>query len=72
MLLFTVSLHLTVLTLRGSDNTFKCIEQFVLYLNVINGGNRNWTATGKLLTDKVVRAIISPCIGWATSKRQVT
>jgi len=42
-----------------------------VYLNIIERGNQLKSATGELLTDKVVRAFISLCIGLATARRQV-
>ena len=38
------------LTLRCSDFTFECIEEFVVYLNRIKRGNQKWSATGELIT----------------------
>jgi len=46
------TLFFTGLTLRCFDFTFKCFGDFVVYLDIIKGGNQTLSATGELLTDK--------------------
>jgi len=46
-------------------------KEFVVCLNTFKGGNQTYSTTVECLTDKVVKAFISPCFGLEIPSRQV-
>jgi len=49
----------------------ECIKDFVVYLNLVKASNQTQSATGEILTGKVLRIFISPCVGLASSRLRV-